>query len=406
MNVNLFRTVILVGSIVSSTLFAACNKDNKKMPTLKESAMATVTIENVSKPKLFNQNGTFKGDKEVVMPGEKISIKFSAGKGQSLMFVTMYGKSNDWFFASEQPGIKLYDDRGKAITGDVSSAVKLYDNGTKGKTREEKENKPIMEVMDIKPSDLMKLDLQYDEMKSEFTLTLANVSSGMHETPFSPGVWAVSNFDGMKLLADMPFFTPGKASNPEITDIAQMGNPEKLITKIKGETGLFTGLSPLLIVVYKADKNPLFEVGKKDMGMGLKNIAQMGDAQMLMEALKKMPEVKGVYSAGTAPITPGKKEMIKVDLPQDHKIAYVTMYGFSNDWFYANEKEILATFRGDATGNTALFDCGTGFDQFPGAGNKQALFGGTPEKEEKPIQKVGNSFPTPPTKDVLRITIQ
>ena len=36
----------------------------------------------------------------------------------------------------------------------------------------------------------MKLTLAYDAVKSEFTLTIANISSGTaNETPFSAGVW-------------------------------------------------------------------------------------------------------------------------------------------------------------------------------------------------------------------------
>ena len=43
----------------------------------------------------------------------------------------MYGWSNDLFFAPANPGIKLYDDMGTPITGDVSSQIKLWDNGTR-----------------------------------------------------------------------------------------------------------------------------------------------------------------------------------------------------------------------------------------------------------------------------------
>lgn len=405
MKVKHLNPLLLVASIVTSTVFVSCNKDDK-MPTPPNDKMATITIENISKPKLFNQSGVFKNEKgNIIKPKEKISFKFSAGNKQSLMFTTMYGASKDWFFATQQPGIKLYNEKGQPITGDVSEQVKLWDNGTKD-DKGMPEKKPIMEVKGIEAAKLMKLDLQYDEMKSEFTLTITNISSGEHETPFSPGVWAVPNFDGAKLTVDMPFFTPGKESNPEVTNIAQMGDTSKLWEKVKGETGLFTGLSPLMVVVYKGNKNPVFEIGKKDAGKGLKNIAQMGDAKMLMEALKKMPEVKDVYLAGSTPIVPGKKEMVKVDLAEEYKLAYVTMYGFSNDWFYANEKEIPATFRGNATSNTILLDCGTGVDQFPGAGNKQALFGGTSDKEDKAIQKVAGQFPVPMVKDVLNITIQ
>ena len=70
------------------------------------------------------------------------------------------------------------------------------------------------------------------------------------------------------------------------------------------------------------------------------------------------------------------------------KIAYATMFGYSNDWFYSNEKEIIINnTKGDITSNTILLDSGTGVDQYPGAGNKQALFGGTSEAESKAIAK-------------------
>ena len=88
------------------------------------------------------------------------------------------------------------------------------------------------------------------------------------------------------------------------------------------------------------------------------------------------------------------------------KIAYATMFGFSNDWFYANEKEISALYKGNVTLQTALLDSGTGVDQYPGAGNKQALFGGTPEQESMPISIVGKKFPVPEVNQVLKITIE
>ncbi|MGO1650718.1 MAG: spondin domain-containing protein [Sphingobacterium sp.] len=74
----------------------------------------TFTVENVTEVKDFVQSDTFKGagDPPVVSPGQSVSIKFNAGKGQHLAFATMYGASKDWFFAPENPGLKLYDDQG------------------------------------------------------------------------------------------------------------------------------------------------------------------------------------------------------------------------------------------------------------------------------------------------------
>ena len=50
----------------------------------------------------------------------------------------------------------------------------------------------------------------------------------------------------------------------------------------------------MLVVVYKGDTNPIYRVGAKDMGMGLKDIAQKGDAAKLKDALTK-PESAFMY---------------------------------------------------------------------------------------------------------------
>ena len=372
-------------------------------------SMRTLTVENIVTPKLFVESGSFKnmGESPIIQPGQSVSFKFKAGKGQALMFTTMYGKSKDWFFASQQPGIKLFNAQGKAMTGDVSSQVKLWDNGTKNDKTGASESNPIMEVKGVDASKLLNVMLSYEEPTSEFTLTIKNTSAGTgNETPFSPGIWAVSTFDGNKLLAEKPFFTPGEKSNPEMTDIAQMGKIDKLKMKVEANTGIITGISPVLVVVYQGEKNPIYELGKKDPGMGLKDLAQKGNASKLQESLKKMKGVKGIYIAGTAPVGPGQKVMTQYKAGDGDKLAFVTMFGFSNDWFYANEQALSAKLSGDITNKTALFDSGTGVDQYPGAGNRQALFGGTPQAENKPISKVGTTFPVPPVNKVLKITIQ
>lgn len=411
MKKNLFRAALSAVVLASAFSFTSCSKDDDtKAPS---GNMRTLMVENIVMPKMFVESGTFKGvgSKDVklpvILPGQSVSFKFKAGKGQALMFATMYGKSKDWFFASQQPGIKLFDDKGKAMTGDVSSQMKLWDNGTKNDETGASEARPVMEVSGVDASKLMNVMLAYEEMTSEFTLTIKNVSGGTkNETPFSPGVWAVSTFDGKKLLADKPFFTPGQRTNLEITDIAQMGNIDKLKAKVEANTGIITGISPVLVVVYQGDKNPIFELGKKDNGMGLKELSQKGDASKLQENLKKMKNVKGVYLAGKAPVGPGEKVTTQYKADDTDKLAFVTMFGFSNDWFYANERALSAKMSGNVTGTTALFDSGTGVDQFPGAGNRQALFGGTPQAESKAISKVGNEFPVPAVNKVLRITIK
>src|SRR3546814_39423 len=200
----------------------ACNDDENMMdPATSES---TITIENVLDSKPLVQSGTFEntGAAPVVMPGESISIQFYAAKGQAVSFATMYGLSNDLFFAPENPGIALYDDEGMPIEGDVSGHIKLWDNGTRinekpgpdashpGMT--ESAPKGVMEIsgMDAQgnsyaaASSLMHATLAY-EGSSMFTLTIKNMSGNTpNETPFSPGVWAISYIAGSDLLSPAP----------------------------------------------------------------------------------------------------------------------------------------------------------------------------------------------------------
>jgi hypothetical protein len=404
MKKNIFKIATLAVGIMTAFSLTSCdNDDTVEYP----SSEKTITFENVIVPKDFVESGSFLGGGgSIIAPGTSASFKFSAGKAQSLMFATMYGASKDWFFASQQPGIKLFDSSGNAITGDVSSQVLLWDNGTKDNTSGQAESKVIAQVPGVTASQLMKLNLAYDDISSEFTLTITNTSGGTaNETPFSPGAWAVSNYNGSQLLNSAPFFTPNAMSNPEITDISQMGDITKMITKLTANTEIMTGLSPALVVVYTGDKNPIYELGQLDAGKGLKELSQMGNVTNLQNSLKTLPNVKGVYVAGSAPVAPGTKVMTTFQSSPGDKIAYATMFGFSNDWFFSNEQSINANTKGDVTLNTMLFDSGTGISQYPGAGNHQALFGGTPQAESKVIMKVGNTYPIPAVKNILKVTI-
>jgi hypothetical protein len=114
------KKVIL--GIAAMMLLAACKKDHP--PTVQ----STITIENVLDSRPLVESGTFKGTgtPALILPGQSVSFTFSAAKNQHLTFATMYGWSNDLFFAPANPGIKLYNDDGTPITGDVSSQIKLW----------------------------------------------------------------------------------------------------------------------------------------------------------------------------------------------------------------------------------------------------------------------------------------
>lgn len=62
------------------------------------------------------------------LPGQPVT--FTASPGDRLQFATMFVQSTDLFFAPKAGSIALFDLGGRAIHGNVTSQVALYDAGT------------------------------------------------------------------------------------------------------------------------------------------------------------------------------------------------------------------------------------------------------------------------------------
>ncbi|MGF7231679.1 spondin domain-containing protein [Arachidicoccus sp.] len=414
-------------------VLVSCSKSHDNIPV---TSHHIITIENVLKSQPLVESGTFQQPGMLIQPGDSSSITFSAAKGEAITFATMYGWSNDLFFAPANPGIQVYDASGNPIQGDVSSQIKLWDNGTRinqkpGSTVNHPgtaETKPqnIVEVNGtdaqgntyLPASSLMKANLKYDG-NSMFTLTLKNISGGTtNETPFSPGVWAVSYIVGNNLLNSDPIYTEGKPTANGLTKISEMGDNSELNSYLSSITGIFTPLSPILVVVYNGISNPIYTVGQNDAGHGLKALAQKGDASGLADYLKTVKGVKNVYvlpAANSKVLLPvingqaGSSVSQQISVAPGDKVAVATMYGFSNDWFFATKGEIDATQASDISSQVGLFDDGTAVNQFPGAGVTQFNLAGTPLTESKPIAAVPNpnSFTTlPDISNIINVTIR
>ncbi|MGE9310526.1 spondin domain-containing protein [Niabella sp. CJ426] len=415
-------------------LIAACDKDNDNMQQI---SAASITIENVLDSRPLVESGTFKnnGASPLIMPGESVSFQFSAAKGQALTFATMYGWSNDLFFAPTNPGIKLYQDNGTPIEGDVSSQIRLWDNGTRVNqmpgasvshpgTASAAQNVTEVNGTDAQgnsyasASSLMKVNLHY-EGNSTFILTITNTSGATsNSTPFSPGVWAISYIAGGTLLNPNPLYEAGKPAANGLTNIAEMGDNSILGTYLTGQTGTFTPLSPVLVVVYTGSENPIYKTGQKDQGKGLKELAQKGDASNLATYLKTVPGVRDVYvlaAQNTTVLLPkissqmGGSVSQSLNVTQGDRIAIATMYGFSNDWFFASKDNGTdAMQKGDISSSIGLFDNGTAINQFPGAGITQFNLSGTPLEESKTIEAVPNPnmFTTlPAIPQIIKVTL-
>jgi hypothetical protein len=65
-----------------------------------------------------------------IRPGHAFEFTVSAKPGQRLYFTTMFGQSNDWFYAPGENGIALFDANGNPIGGNSTSQIKLWDAGT------------------------------------------------------------------------------------------------------------------------------------------------------------------------------------------------------------------------------------------------------------------------------------
>lgn len=414
--------------------FAACKKnDNPDIPP----KQITLSVENVLNSKPIVESGTFQGTgtPALILPGQSVMIQFSAAKGEALTFASMYGWSNDLFFAPANPGILVYDANGNPIEGDVSSQIKLWDNGTRinqvpGNAVNHPgtaDNKNITEVNGtdaqgnnyLPASRLVHATLHYVG-NSVFTLTLQNTSGGTaNETPLSPGVWAVSYIAGGQLLNAAPLYASGQPTAHGLTGIAELGDNTMLNNYIQSITGIFTPLSPILVVVYRGIDNPIFKDGENDRGQGLKLLAQRGNADTLANYLKGKPGIKAVYvlpAPGSNVLLPvigeqrGGVVTQQLSVSQGDRLAIATMYGFSNDWFFASTGNgVDATTAGDISTTIKLYDNGTAIDQFPGAGITQFNLAGTPLNDNKPIAPVPNpnAFTTlPGISNIIKVVLQ
>jgi hypothetical protein len=435
----------MIMNIVSKNLYpllsflpfviASCKKDGH--PGGAAPQIGTITIENVLDSRPLVESGTFQGTgtPPVILPGQSTSIDFYAAKGEALSFATMYGWSNDLYFAPANPGILAYDSDGNPVQGDVSSQIRLWDNGTRVNQKPGSavshpgaaESRNISEVSGtdaqgntyLPASQLVKATLKYNG-NSMFTLTLQNISGGTaNETPLSPGVWSVSYIAGGQLLMPAPLYSSGKATANGLTNIAEAGDNTQLYAYIKGITGIFTPLSPTLVVIYNGIDNPVYKVGENDRGKGLRYLAQRGVPDTLAAYLKNLKGVKAVYNlaaAGTRVLlpvidgAPGGKVSQAITLASGDRMVIATMYGFSNDWFFATDIGTGDLLKNrDISSTVHLYNDGTAVDQFPGAGVTQFNLAGTPLSENTPISLVPNpnAFTTlPDITQIIKISLQ
>jgi hypothetical protein len=143
-------------------------------------------------------------------------------------------------------------------------------------------------------------------------------------------------------------------------------------------------LSPGLYVVNEKGAT-LFREGKRA-GAGLEAQAEDGNPEALVRSFESMNHDAGRHgvfntpagAGAPGPIGPGAAYEFNVSGAPKMKLALVTMFGQSNDYFYATEQpvelfdEAGEPLRGDITSRFALYDAGTEVNQEAGVGADQA----------------------------------
>jgi hypothetical protein len=177
-------------------------------------------------------------------------------------------------------------------------------------------------------------------------------------------------------------------------------------------------LSPGMYVVSEKEM-PLFTIGKKA-GLGIEMQAEDGNPMGLIEAVSgKVGNARLGYfntpvgAAMPAPILPGGVYEFEVNAVEGQKLTLTTMFGQSNDLFYAPSKAIELfengqPVSGDITGKLQLWDAGTEVNEEPGTGPNQAprqKMANIGVTEKGTVKLVADSFTYPEIKSVLKITI-
>jgi hypothetical protein len=390
-------------------------------------------------------------------PGQAYEVTFTAGKGHKLSFASMFGASNDWVFGFDPGGLDLYAN-GAPVAGDVTAKVSLWDVGTEvdeepgvGPHTGPKQSTSADGPGAVDPNNkvrkvpatitlpgggtftvpavsaMIKVTLTPTPGSRAIKLRIENVSNdastlmttmGAQPVRISPGVWAVA-------AGGEPFFSEGMPDRGKgLEAIAEGGAIATLAGTLPPLTGVATGISPGVVVVHPAGM-PIFALGQPDRAQGLELIAESGNIATLASALTSMPPASAssvgtfttpVGAAGPGPAGPTGAYQFEVRAKPGDRLSFVTMFGWSNDWFFGTPELGLPLFddagtpvAGDLSAMLKLYDAGTELSEEPAVGPntgpQQAAPTDGPADSDTNVREVpGTSYATPVTQH-LKLTI-
>jgi hypothetical protein len=445
MKTTTLTTLAPAALLLGAGVLAACGDSDEATPPVTESTSFQVRVKNTATPYRYLKSGAFdtpvgENAPGALLPGAAYEASFTAPPGARLSFATMFVHSNDLFYAPSPEGLALFADDGTPRTGDVTSAIMLWDAGTEidqepglGVDQAPRQAGPgageidpmgtvrLAEQTLPAPNQVVQVTLSHDGEDS-FTLRIMNVSDDDTLTlsdgsstaaPLAPGVWVVHS-------EPAPLFSAGQAdSGMGLEALAEDGNPSVLAAALTEETGLATPLAPGAWAVHGSETN-LFSDGSNDRGEGLEALAEDGDPSVLADHLATADGVRtsGAFTtpegqSSAAPIGPGGEYVFTIEAKPGDRLSFATMFVQSNDLFYAPDPAGIALFSsegtpisGDISDQLRLWDAGTELNQEPGIGSKQAPRQSGPntgDEESAAVRRVDDDYAYP--SETIQVTI-
>jgi hypothetical protein len=124
---------------------------------------------------------TPKGDQQPgpALPGKVYEFTVTAKPGDRLSFATMFGQSNDLFYAPAEAGIDLFGSDGRAVNGDVTAKLNLWDAGTEvneepgfGPNQAPRQSGPNTGASEKKPVGKVKDGFKYPKVSDVLKVTI------------------------------------------------------------------------------------------------------------------------------------------------------------------------------------------------------------------------------------------
>jgi hypothetical protein len=382
-------------------VMASCDDDevNAVPPKEAETTSFKITISNTIN---YLSAKSF-GEGPLTATGQTHTITFQATRGTYLSFANMFAQSNDWFFATDDAGIPLWNgDTPK--TGDISNYIKLYDAGS-----EEDEDfltdfsntvytAPKQSSPNLGPEDddntvrdtgrsisnYLTSNLDYDTATKTFTLTITKADrESLHNPGFiTPGILVVHTQPHALFEEGLPLRDNGLES------IVEDGSPLAIYDWFNAEgsngaplrlSASHTPFAPGLAYTFTG-KDPLFTQGEAAVvNSGLEEMAEDGNSALAIQYLNDLG-INVVASSETTPVGPGETMTFYIDAMPGDKFGFATMFVQSNDWFLSFNNDGVALFDTDGSPKNGaedsiqsyLFDAGTEADETVGFGDYQA----------------------------------